>query len=134
MKLKQPLPCPALPCVLTRTAFIFGSLNSFKILIISAFSPRLWVSESVSIVYVLSPARPLLCGCRMAGPGGRQGHHPAQRRLLLLLTAHQGSVELRALTACLWAANPKGKTGRQVALDTEGRGFSCFAEEFRKTR
>lgn len=132
LKLKCLLHCPAPLCVLTCTAFIFGSLNSFKLLIIPAFSPRLWVSESVLIVPSLSPACPQLCSCLMVGLVGRQ-EHPAQGKLLLLLTPCQASVELQALTACLQAAPPKGKTGRQVALELGVRGFACSAEEFQET-
>ena len=126
LKLKRLLHCPAPLCVLTCTAFIFGSLNSFKLIIIS---PRLWVSfESLLIVPSLSPA--LQLPDRVSG-AGRQGH-PAQGRLLLLLPRHQASVMLQALTACLQAAPPRGKTGRQVALELEVRGFASSAEVFQK--
>lgn len=53
MKLKHLLHCSAPLRMLTRTAFVFGSLNSFKLIIIS---PRLWVSESLLIVPSLSLA------------------------------------------------------------------------------
>ena len=126
LKLKRLLHCPAPLCVLTCTAFIFGSLNLFKLIIIS---PRLWVSfESLLIVPSLSPA--LQLPDRGSG-AGRQGH-PAQGRLLLLLPCHQASVMLQALTACLQAAPPKGRTGRQVALELEVRGLHPLQKYFRK--
>lgn len=106
LKLKHLLHCPAPLRVLTCAAFIFGSLNSVKLIIIS---PSLWVSESPVIVPGLSPALRLPDGG--SGTRGRQGH-PAQGRLLLLLDHQQASVELQALTACLQAAPPKGKSGQ----------------------
>jgi len=124
LKLKHLLRCPAPLCVLAYTALIFGSLNSFKLIIIP---PWLWVSESLLIVPGWSPA--LQLPDSGAGVGGKGILH--RGGFSSSCPHREASVELQALAACLQAAPPKGKRGRQVAVKVPG--FASSAEEFQKT-
>lgn len=104
LKLKCLLPCPAPLCVLTCTALIFGSWNSFKLLIIPAFSPRLRVSESMLTVPSLSLALQLPDG----GSGGEAGEASSPPPPDPL----PGICGASSPHCCLQAAPPKEKNGR----------------------